>query len=50
MSVVLGPLTHLHTRFCHQDILRGLSWDGKTRISQRALDELLFWRDNLNIN
>ncbi len=47
MSAVLGPLTQPRTRFCHLDVMQRTAWDQKTRVSTEALEEIVFWRDNL---
>ncbi len=47
MSIVLGGLSQLQTRFCHLDIILRARWDYKTRIINASREELVFWRDNL---
>ncbi len=47
MSIVLGPLTQLCTRFCHIDVLQRATWDKRSRLSTEAVEEIMFWREHL---
>ncbi len=51
MSVVLGGISQLQTRFCHLDIILRTGWDRHMRLMGVSMDELLFWQSNLsNLN
>lgn len=49
MSVVLGSLSQLQTRYCSFEVVIRSGWDREIRVSRQALAELSFWRSNLQL-
>ena len=48
MGLALGPVVRLWTRSLYRDILSSASWDSPFHMSDDAVCEVLFWRDNFN--
>ena len=50
MMPVMGSITQLKTRFLYQEILQREIWDRAFKIrDSRGVEELFFWKHNLNI-
>lgn len=50
MMPVMGSITQLKTRFLYQEILQREIWDRAFKIrDSRVVEELFFWKHNLNI-
>ena len=48
MGLALGPVVRLWTHSLYRDILSSASWDSSFHMSDDAVCEVLFWRDNFN--
>ena len=48
MGLALGPVVRLWMRSLYRDILNSASWDSKFCMSDDAVCEVLFWRDNFD--
>ena len=47
MSVVLGNISQIMTRYLSIDISCAVSWDSFVKLSSDSLQQLYFWRENL---
>ena len=50
MSLALGPVVRLWTRSLYRDILDAASWDSLFPLSDDAVGEVLFWKENFHNN
>ena len=50
MSLALGPVVRLWTRSLYRDILNAASWDSLFPLSDDAVGEVLFWKENFHNN
>lgn len=47
MSIVIGPVSQIMTRYLSMDILQARTWNSYVRLSSDSLQQLLFWEDML---
>lgn len=47
MQTVLGKIVQLKTRELYKCILTAASWNAPVKITEKAVSELRFWRQNL---
>ena len=48
MGPGIGQLTRLFTRKMYNFVDKSHTWDGKHELDPDTMDELSFWRENLN--
>ena len=48
MSIVIGQVSQIMTRYLNIDILKAYSWDSFISLSYESIEQLKFWKSNLN--
>ena len=49
MSIVLGRISQIMSRYLSLDILNANSWESYIQLSEESCKQLLFWKDNLSV-
>lgn len=51
MSVVLGNMSQIMTRYLSMDILKAYTWNSYIRLSSESIEQITFWKNSIqNIN
>ena len=48
MSIVIGNIAQIKTRYLTFDINSAISWNSKIRLTEESVNELQFWQANLS--
>ena len=49
MSIVLGYISQIMSRYLSLDILNANTWISYIQLSEESCKQLLFWKDNLSV-
>jgi hypothetical protein len=49
MSIVIGPVSQIMTRFLSMDVLKAQTWNSYVSISHESFEQLCFWETNMAV-